>query len=196
MSSPERRDQILDATLALAQERGFHSVSIDGVARAAGISRPIVYQHFGDLPGLLHALVDREGERATVQLAELLPTTVEPDPREQLVSALGAFLEAVKAEPVRWRLILLPREGAPEIMRERFERERAGVTTQLAAVVGPALDSVPGAPAPDAALLARSLQALAEELARVVLEDPQRYPVERLLEYARWALRPFGSDPG
>jgi AcrR family transcriptional regulator len=194
MTGRERREQILDVTLALAQERGFHGVSIDGVARAAGISRPIVYQHFGDLPGLVHALVEREGERAAAQLEELLPKAVEPDPREQLVVALGAFLEAVKAEPVRWRLILLPREGAPAVMRERFERERAAVTAQLAAVVAPALASVPGAQAPDAALLARSLQALAEELARLVLEDPGRYPVERLVEYARWALRPFAVD--
>ena len=113
------------------------------------------------------------------------------------MGALGAFLEAVKAEPVRWRLILMPPEGAPEVMRERFERERAGVTAQLAAVVGPALASAPGAPAPDAELLARSLQALAEELARVVLADPERYPVERMLEYARWALQPVrASSPG
>ncbi|MGI9020207.1 MAG: hypothetical protein ACR2G3_05810 [Solirubrobacterales bacterium] len=85
----------------------------------------------------------------------------------------------------------MPREGAPDFMRERFDRERAGVTAQLATVVGPALV---GAPAPDAELLARSLQALAEELARVVLSDPERYPVSRMLDYARWALRLFAIE--
>jgi AcrR family transcriptional regulator len=192
MSSAERREQLLDVTRDLAWERGFHSVSIDGVARAAGISRPIVYGHFGNLNGLLGAVVDREGERATEQLAALLPTGLGPDPREQLIGALGAFLEAVQAEPVRWRLILMPPEGAPEILRERFEHERAAVTAQLATVVGPALASVPGDPAPDAELLARSLQAFAEELARVMLADPEHYPIERILDYARWALRLFG----
>ena len=195
MSSPERRDQILDAAMEQAESRGFHALSIDSVAKAAGISRPIVYQHFGDLTGLLNAVVDREGERAVAQLAALLPTEVTTDPREQLVGALGAFLEAVNAEPVRWRLILMPPEGAPEVMRARFQRERSDVTAQLATVVGPALASAPGAPSPDAELLARSLQALAEELARAVLSDPERYPVDRMLSYARWALKLFAVEP-
>ena len=122
LSAPQRRDQILDVAMEQAEAGGFHALSIDGIARAAGISRPIVYQHFGDLNGVMNALVDREGERALAQLASLLPTAVTSDPREQLVGALGAFLEAVEAEPVRWRMILMPPEGAPEVMRERFER--------------------------------------------------------------------------
>ena len=195
MSAPERREQILDATRDLAWERGFHALTIDGVARAAGITRPIVYGHFGDLSGLLHAVVDREGERATAQLASLLPTDLGADPREQLLGALEAFLEAVRAEPIRWRLILMPPEGAPEILRSRFERERAAVTAQLATVVGSALESIPGERSPDAELLARSLQAFAEELARITLAEPDRYPVERILAYARWALRLFGIEP-
>jgi AcrR family transcriptional regulator len=195
MSSTERREQILDVTRDLAEARGFHAVSIDAVAKAAGISRPIVYSHFGDLAGLLNAVVDREGERAVAQLAALLPTEVEPDPREQLVAALGAFLEAVKAAPVRWRLILMPPEGTPEAMWERFGRERAAVTAQLAGVMGPALSSAPGTPAPDPELLARTMQAFAEEMARAVLEEPERHTVDRMLEHARWALRPFAIDP-
>ena len=194
LSSAERREQLLDVTRDLADERGFHEVSIDAVARAAGISRPIVYSHFGDLSGLLHAVVDREGQHAVAQLGALLPTEIGPDPSEQLLGALRAFLEAVQAEPIRWRLILMPPEGAPEILRERFERERANVTAQLAAVVGPALAASGGEPAPDPELLARTLQAIAEELARVTLSDPERYPVERSLDYARWALRVFATE--
>ena len=73
MSSGERREQLLDATKALAVESGFHAVSIDAVAKRAGITRPIVYGHFGDLPGLLDALVERESARALGQLAEIMP---------------------------------------------------------------------------------------------------------------------------
>lgn len=194
MTGPDRREQLLDVTRDLAWERGFHAVSIDAVARAAGISRPIVYGHFGDLSGLLDAVVDREGRLAIEQLGALLPTDLGPDPREQLAGALGAFLEAVQAEPIRWRLILMPPEGAPEVLRERFERERAAVTAQLATVVGPALASAPGEQSPDAELLARSLQAFAEELARLILSDPEEYPLERIMGYARWALRLFAVE--
>jgi AcrR family transcriptional regulator len=192
MSAAERREQILDATKELARERGFHTVTIDAVARAAGITRPVVYGHFGDLAGLLTALVDREGERAAAQLAALLPTDLRSgNPRQILVGALGAFLEAVNADPTTWRLVLMPAEGTPDGLRERFVRERAAVTAQLASAVGPTLSLGPSGASPDPELTARMMQALAEELARLSLEDPERYPVDRLVEYADWALRAF-----
>ena len=192
MSAAERREQILDATKELARERGFHTVTIDAVARAAGITRPVVYGHFSDLAGLLNALVDRESERAAAQLAALLPTDLRSgDPRQILVGALRAFLEAVNADPTTWRLVLMPAEGTPDVLRERFVRERAAVTAQLASAVGPTLSLGPSGASPDPELTARVMQALAEELARLSLEDPERYPVDRLVEYADWALRAF-----
>src|ERR1700733_778912 len=60
LSGEDRREQILDVTAAIVARSGFGAVSIQGVATAAGISRPIVYEHFGDLDGLLEALVRRE----------------------------------------------------------------------------------------------------------------------------------------
>ena len=188
LSAAERREQILDATKELARERGFHKVSIDAVARAAGITRPIVYQHFGDLTGLLTSLVDREGERAVGQLTALLPSDLSADPRAVLTGALRAFLEAVHADPTTWRLVLMPAEGTPEALRERFVRERAAVTGQLADAVGPFFSLGPSGASPDPELTARMLQAISEELARLTLDDPERYPVARLVEYADWLL--------
>jgi AcrR family transcriptional regulator len=197
MSAAERREQILDVTKDVARERGFHRVTIDAVARAAGITRPVVYGHFGDLAGLLNALVDREAERAAVQLAALLPTDLRSgDPRQTLVGALRAFLEAVNADPTTWRLVLMPAEGAPDALRERFVRERAAVTHQLASAVGPTLSLGPSGASPDPELTARVMQSLAEELARLSLEDPERYPVDRLVEYADWALGAFARCRG
>ena len=69
LSARERREQLLDATKAIVARDGFHAVSIEAVAREAGITRPVVYGHFHDLPGLLEALVEREGARALRRLA-------------------------------------------------------------------------------------------------------------------------------
>jgi AcrR family transcriptional regulator len=66
--------QLLDVTKEIVGEQGFHAVSIEAVARRAGITRPVVYEHFGDLKGLLEALVEREGARALAQLAAILPS--------------------------------------------------------------------------------------------------------------------------
>ena len=118
MQAGERREQLLDATKTIVAERGFHAVSIEAVAREAGITRPIVYGHFRDLPGLLEALVQRETARALSQLHIVGPDELADDPREPLLASLRTYLEAVRADPATWRLVLMPPEGAPPILHD------------------------------------------------------------------------------
>lgn len=191
MSREERREQLLDVTKAIVAERGFHAVSIEAVAREAGISRPIVYGHFNDLGGLLDALVDREGQRALMQLAAVLPTDLTTgDPRDLLLAGLEGYLAAVEADPTTWRLVLMPPEGAPDTLRERISLGRAAVVAQLAEAVRPGL--APGRESPDPELTARTLSAFSDEAARLLLTDPENYPTERLLAHSRWLLGQIG----
>jgi AcrR family transcriptional regulator len=53
LSASARREQLLDTTSEIVADEGFQGVSVQAVARRAGVSRPIVYEHFGDLHGLL-----------------------------------------------------------------------------------------------------------------------------------------------
>jgi AcrR family transcriptional regulator len=187
MSAEERREQLLDVTKAIVDRSGFHAVSIEAVAREAGITRPIVYGHFRDLAGLLEALVDREGDRALAQLDELLPKDLAAgDPGELLLAAQEAYLRAAQAEPARWKLVLMPPEGAPAIMRERIAEGRAQVVGQLAQAVAPLFGAGSGGTDPE--LTAHMLSAVADEAVRLLLSDPERYPVERLLAQTRWFL--------
>jgi AcrR family transcriptional regulator len=187
MSAQDRRRQLLEVTRAIVAERGFHAVSIEAVAREAGITRPVVYGHFTDLPGLLEALVDQESERALGQLAAVLPRDLAAgEPRQLLLGALRGYLEAVQAEPVTWRLVLMPPEGAPPVLRDRIAQGRAAVVVQLAAAMSPGLGT--GRKSPDPELTARTLSALADEAARLLLTDPETYSPERLLKHAAWLL--------
>jgi AcrR family transcriptional regulator len=162
-------------------------VSIDRVAREAGITRPVVYTHFGDLDGLLNALVDR-GNRGTLEaLARIVPREPGGRPDEVLIESLRRFLETVRADPVTWRLALLPPESAPRLLADRIARDRANVVRALATVVAPWLPA-----AADPALAARALVAVAEEAARIVLEDPSDGRIEQILANARL---PFGRVP-
>jgi AcrR family transcriptional regulator len=171
MSAEERRRQLLDVTRAIVARDGFHAVSIEAVARRAGITRPIVYGHFTDLGGLLEALVDRESERALEQLADVLPRDLGgADPRVPLLAALRGYLEAVQAEPVTWRLVLMPPEGAPPVLRDRIAQGRAAVVAQLSEAMRPGIG--PGRESPDPELTARTISALADEAARLLLTDP------------------------
>ena len=187
MPAEERREQLLDTTKRIVAERGFHAVSIEAVARKAGITRPIVYGHFRDLQGLLEALVEREGARALAQLAEVLPTNLtEGDPRELLLAGMRGYLEAAQADPVTWRLVLMPPEGAPDVLRKRISDGRTAVVSLLAEAVRPGLG--PGRETPDPELTARMLSVLADEGARLVLTEPERFPPARILTHTRWFL--------
>ena len=167
MSGPQRREQLLDVTKAIAVADGFHAVSIEAVARAAGITRPIVYGHFEDLGGLLEALVERETRRALAQL---------PETYDDLLAALEAYLTAVRSDPDTWRLVLMPPEGAPRLLHERIAAGRAAVISRLA---------VSGSNLPDPELAAHMVSAYADEAARLVLDD---YDVDRILALTRWTL--------
>jgi AcrR family transcriptional regulator len=189
MSGDERREQLLDVTKEIVGEHGFHAVSIEAVARRAGITRPIVYGHFDDLAGLLEAMVTRESRRSLAQLAEILPTELADacSPRDDLLAAMRGYLEAVAADPITWRLVLMPPEGAPEVLREQITAGRNAVVAALADAVRPGLG--PGSRSPDPQLTARTLSAIADEAARLLLTDPEEYPIERLLTHAEWLLR-------
>ena len=197
MSAAERREQLLDVTKELFGEHALHGVTMDAVARRAGITRPIVYGHFHDLRGLLEALLDRETERALAQLSEILgDDLIAAESRtEALLAATRGYLEAVRADPVTWRLILMPPEGAPEVLREHIARGREAVLAVLADVVRPGSGG-PGLASPDPPLTARMLSALADEAARLLLTEPDEYPLERLLEHSRWLLERLAAPAG
>lgn len=192
LSAADRREQILDVTKQVVGRHGFHGVSIDRVAREAGITRPVVYTHFTDLAGLLNALVDREGMRALAQLAEVVPVALDTsDPVSALVTALEGYLRAVREDPVTWQLVLMPPEGAPEILRERIEEGRAAIVAQLAALVAGAFAPFGGQSSPDPELTAHSISALADHWARLMLTDPASFSAERIVGHARWFVERF-----
>jgi AcrR family transcriptional regulator len=187
MTGEARREQILDTTEAIVESEGFHAVSIDRVAREAGITRPVVYTHFGDRDGLLNAVVDR-GNRGTLEaLARIVPREPGGRPEDVLLASLRLFLETVRANPATWRLALLPPESAPPLLAERIARDRAGVVRALATVVEPWLPA-----GSDLELVAHALVAVSEEAARLVLADADGARVERILEHARWLFRRLG----
>jgi AcrR family transcriptional regulator len=189
LSAAERRQQLLDVTKELVGEQGFHDVSIEAIARRAGITRPVIYAHFGDLDSLLEAMLEREAMRALTQLGAILPGELPEggDRTAALLSSLRGYLEAIRSDPVTWRLVLMPPEGAPQVLRDQIERGREAIIAALATTVGPGLS--PERPSPDPALTARLLSALSDEAARLLLTDPDTYPLERLMAHAEWLLR-------
>src|SRR5579884_1805785 len=99
MPPGQRREQLIDAALSVILEHGYGGVSIEAIAREAGVTRPVVYDHFPNLPQLLHALVEREERYSLEQLDQVVPLG-EPQngaghPGEVLAAAVRRFLDAV-----------------------------------------------------------------------------------------------------
>ncbi|MEA2293914.1 MAG: hypothetical protein QOE86_1553 [Solirubrobacteraceae bacterium] len=189
----ERREQVLDAALALIATQGYRAVSMEAVARAVGVTRPVVYGAYPSLPVLLAALVVREEQRALRVLAAIVPADPGPrDPDDVLLESLRAFLAAVARHPDTWRLILLPIEGTPRLVRREVERKRAKLLEQLRVLVRWGLEHRGGMRELDEDLLTRAILSVGEEAGRLLLTDPERYSVERLTGFAQSLLAAVG----
>lgn len=188
----ERRDQLLDTTLELVTDaRSFDDVSMESVARAAGVTKPVVYDFFANRAELLAGLIEREEQRTLVELASAIPAPpwLDQDPDDVLKQAMETFLDAVQQNPRRWMLILHPVEGTPEVIRHKVEEIREGVVHLAKDLLEVGLAVRRSATDIDLDLVSRMLIGNAEEGARLMLQRPEDYPRERLLGFVDWMTR-------
>jgi AcrR family transcriptional regulator len=190
MPPEKRREQLIDAALTVILEQGYEGVSIEAVARTAGVTRPVVYDHYPNLAQLLQALIEREERYALAQLDEVVPDDPgERDLAELLASGVRQFLAAVASRPATWRIILLPLEGTPAIVRHNVETHRARTLERLKRLVRWAMDRAAAPRELDVELTARAIRGLAEEAGRAVLTDPERYSPDRYERFVQSMTR-------
>jgi AcrR family transcriptional regulator len=103
MSGKERREQLLDVGRTLFADKGFDGTSVEEIAEKAGVSKPVVYEHFGGKEGLYAVVVDREVRR----LLDRITASLDGDhPRLLLEQAAGALLEYVEKETDGFRILV------------------------------------------------------------------------------------------
>ena len=128
-----RRDELLDAAVEAIRRHG-PQVSMEDLARAAGVTKPILYRHFGHRDGLTAALATRfaHGLESTLQTAMLSGN----DPRETLIKTIDAYLAFVEHDPDVYRFLVRHLTASPpddELSVGNFLRQ---VGNQVAVVVG------------------------------------------------------------
>jgi AcrR family transcriptional regulator len=98
-----RADQLLGLADRLFAERGFHGASMDELARRAGVSKPVIYDHFGSKEQLFATCVRRTGEA----LAEHVRTAVrkESEPRARLRAGSIAYFRFVQEQLQAWAVL-------------------------------------------------------------------------------------------
>jgi AcrR family transcriptional regulator len=193
MAPEERREQLLDAVLAVIVKQGVHKVSIDSVAKEAGVTRPVVYGHFVDSNALLRASLDRETERGTEQWTAAMPAVGDGTPADAAVRLVDGFLSAVLEAPDRWRAAFAIADSSTPAFRRRVAEARQLAVATVTDLVRWAVAGGPDEDT-DVDLVAHFVVAVLWDAGRLVLDAPEEFPVDRVRAFAaRSAARYFGT---
>ena len=130
-----RREALLDAADRIVQRDG-PTATMASIAAEAGITKPILYRHFGDKSGLHAALADRYTGALLCDLRSALEAGT--DRRDRVERTVGAYLAAIEREPQVYRFLVLSDEAAPSSSQVRsFTRGLAALlATGMAAELG------------------------------------------------------------
>jgi AcrR family transcriptional regulator len=130
-----RRQELLDAADRIVSRDG-PAASMAAIAAEAGITKPVLYRHFGDKGGLYAALADRYTERLLVDLRAAL--SAGRSRQDRVVRAVDAYLSAIEAAPQVYRFLVHSDEAAPAQSQVRhFTRRLAGLLAEgIAAETG------------------------------------------------------------
>ena len=169
MPRKARRAQLLDAALEVFVAQGYHSAAMDDIADRAGVSKPVLYQHFPSKLDLYLALLDQTCDTVIDAVREALDSS--PDNNKTRVQAtMDVFYAYVANAGGAFRLVFESDLVNDPAVRERVER----VTNECAEFIAAVIHDDTGLPAEESELLAVSLVGMAQVSARFWLAKEGR----------------------
>ncbi len=105
MTGPQRRQQLIEVGRRLFAERGFEGTTVEEIAATAGVSKPVLYEHFGGKEGLYAVVVDREIQALLGQMTEAL-TKEGAHARALLEAAAMALLDYIENSTDGFRILV------------------------------------------------------------------------------------------
>jgi AcrR family transcriptional regulator len=133
LTAPERRAMIEEAATRLFAEHGYQRTGMNDVARAAGVSVPVVYDHFVSKQELYRALLEAHYAELRALWARYRGTDV---PAEQRIpAALNAWFGYVQSHPFAWRMLFVDTTGDPalgDVQRQVADTSRQNMLPLLA----------------------------------------------------------------
>ncbi len=165
MPRSERRAQLLDAAQAVFVQSGYHAAAMDEIADRAGVSKPVLYQHFPGKLDLYTALLDTSCDAIIDNCRAALAST--QDNKLRVGAAMEAFYEYIARHDGAFRLVFESDLTNEPAVREAVDR----VTTECAAMIAHVIHDDTGLPDAAANLLAVSLVGMAQVSARFWVTD-------------------------
>jgi AcrR family transcriptional regulator len=173
LPAAERRRQLLDVALAEFARRGYHETSMNDVADAAGVTKPVLYQHFGSKRDLYQELLEDVGGRLEVAIAEA--TAGARGPREQVEVGLSAYFHFVAGEQAAFNLLFGGGTRRDDEFAEAARRVEASIAAFIAELI-----RVEGLDPAHRTLLAHGLVGAAESTSRYWVANGLEPSADRL----------------
>ena len=165
MPRRERRAQLLSSALEIFVAQGYHAAAMDDIAERAGVSKPVLYQHFPGKLELYLALLDTSCDQIIENCRVALAMT--QDNKLRVGATIDAFFEYVANDSGAFRLVFESDLTNEPAVREHVER----VTTECAALIAHVIADDTGLPETASRLLAVSLVGMAQVSARFWLSE-------------------------
>lgn len=167
MAKEDRRDQLLTTALNAFADGGYHTTSMDDIAAAAGVSKPVLYQHFPGKRELYLALV----EYTLVDLSAKLDHSLAASDvnRIRVESMIDTHFEFVEHQPQAHRLVFSADLLAFPEVADRLNNFYDGIAGIIASVLGPNV----GIPHTQAAMLGRGLVQMVQTAAVYWAQHPE-----------------------
>jgi len=164
LAPDERRRQLLDVACVEFSERGFHATAMDDLALAAGVTKPVFYQHFLSKRALFVAVLEDVGGRLLEVLTEA--TAGVETGRDRVEQGFAAYFRFVESDRAAFRLLF----GASARNDAEFADVVDRVLDDAAAAVSTLIE-IHGSPV-HRMVLAHALVGMAEGISRHALTDP------------------------
>jgi AcrR family transcriptional regulator len=133
MRAPERRAQLLDVARRVFGNSGFHAVSMETVAKEAGVTKPILYDHFPSKKDLYLALIDAD---LAVLHEEVRAALDSPKGnRERIRASFQAYFDFVDEHAEGFRLLMQETVGAEVQFRDRVAKVRDQILAEVAELI-------------------------------------------------------------
>lgn len=173
MPREQRREQVMAVARGVFVERGYHAAGMDEIAEAAGVSKPVLYQHFPSKLELYLALLDRGIEELLGAADAALAST--SDNKERVRATMRAYFSFVADRDSAYRLVFESDVMNESAVRERVDRAHEAIAAKIADVIS----ADTGLSNDQAMLLGSGLQGLAQVAAtRWLTADQSRMPLE------------------
>ncbi|MCT1367509.1 TetR/AcrR family transcriptional regulator [uncultured Kocuria sp.] len=187
LPGPARRRQLLSVARRHFANHGFHRSTMEDIATAADITKPVLYQHFSSKTELYEAVLDSRIELFEHQV--ITPLLLDLDGRERTRRMISNFMSVVIDDPAAYRLIFLSDMRGQEQCRSKID----GLVERVSGRLSTTMQETSAIPAPESDFLAHSLVMLAIGAAETISANPSP-SVQKRQEFLLFQLVWGGVD--